>query len=109
MNLDLDKLLADVPEEFRPVVAQYGPALIAMTTAEFWAWIEMLLAGDTRAAYESIVSRLDNTDLMEAWGTVTAKWTDANERNSAQIRLQKEAVTAVLRVLLAVALAGVGL
>ena len=107
--MTLDDLLAKTPEQFRPLVAQYGPALVAMTADEFCAWLDLLINGKTAQAWKTIVSRLDNASLMAAWESVNEKWADANRDNAAKLKLQRDAVLAVLKVLLAVALAGAGL
>ena len=105
----IEDIMAKVPPAFRPVVAKYGPALVNMTAEELWAWIELLLAGRTFEAWQNVIGRLDNADLLDAWQDAGRKWDEANERNAASLRLQREAALAVLRALLTAALALVGL
>jgi len=107
--MKLDDLIAKTPEQFRPLAAQYGPAIIKMTAEEFAAWIGWLIAGKTDEAWQAILERLDNADLLAAWDRVGEKWDEANARNAARLQLQRDASLAVLRVLLAAALAAVGL
>ena len=86
--MTLDDLLAKTPEQFKPVVAQYGPALVEMTAKEFCAWLDLLINGRTVEAWKTIVSRLDNAGLMAAWESVNEKWEDANRENAAKLKLK---------------------
>ncbi|HUU91633.1 MAG TPA: hypothetical protein VM238_10520 [Phycisphaerae bacterium] len=106
----LEDLLAKTPMEFRPVVAQYGPALAAMTAAEFAAWLELLIAGKTWPAWQAVMDKLsDQPAILAAWDSVKDKWAEANEANARARTLAQDAAMAVLKVLLTVALAAVGL
>ena len=107
--MTLDELLARVPEPWRPVAAKYGPAIVKMTADEFAAWIDLLLRGRTYEAWEAVLKGLGNADLLAAWQEVGSKWDEANARNAARLALQREACMAVLKVLLAAALAAAGL
>lgn len=107
--MTLEELLENTPEQWRPLVAQYGPALVRMTAQEFCAWLELLIAGDVYEACRAVFAGLGEDELLAKWQSVAAKWDDANARNAEQMALQKQAALAVLRVLLAAALAAVGL
>jgi hypothetical protein len=105
----LDKLLARTPDLLKPVVQKYGPGLVAMTAQEFCDWLEMMVNGDTGAAWAALLAKMPNQALLDAWKTKAAEWDAANEKNAARVALQKEATVAVLKVLLAGSLAWVGL
>ena len=107
--MTIDQLIAGAPEQVRPIVAEYGPAIIKMTAEEFAAWVKLLLMGKTDEAWANVLSKLDNADLLAAWDRVGEKWDVANARNAARLQLQRDAGFAVLRILLAAALASVGL
>jgi hypothetical protein len=107
--MTLDELIDRTPAQFRPIVARYGPALIQMTAEEFLAWVELLIAGETREAWDTIVRRLDNPGLQASWESLQDKWHEANRRNAARLKLQRDAIVAILKVLLGVALAAAGL
>ena len=107
--MTIEELLGKVPEEWHPVVRQYGPSLLAMTADELWAWIELLIRGDTDAAYRQLLDGMDNAELAAEMATITADWAAANARNAARLDLQRSALAAILKVLLATALASVGL
>jgi len=107
--MTIEELLAQVPDEFRPVAAKYGPALVAMTADEFAAWIDLLIMGRTYAAWQAIMAKLEDADLLAAWRKTADKWDEANAANAARLDLQREAALAVMRVLLTAALALVGL
>ncbi len=107
--MTLQELLDKLPDGLKPVAAQYGPALITMTTAEIWAWVELMIVGDTAKAFKNVIDKLPTSDKLAMMATNLAKWNDLNAANAAKIALQKEAATAVLRALLAIVLAMVGL
>jgi hypothetical protein len=107
--MTLDKLIEKVPEQFRPVVREYGPALLAMSAEELWAWIRLLVNGREEQAYRALLARLDNANLLAEWDKLQDQWQAANQRNAERLALQKKALLAVLQVLLAAALAAVGL
>jgi len=107
-TLTLDKLLAATPDMFKPIVMQYGPGLVAMTAQEFADWLTMLIMGNNGAAWRALLAKLPNADLMAAWDSQNIKWDAADAKNADNIALQKSAVLAVLKVLLGVALAGLG-
>ena len=109
VKITLDGLLAKTPDLLKPVVEKYGPGLVAMTAQEFCDWLDLMLNGDTSAAWAALLKKMPNAALLEAWTTKAAEWDAANERNAARVSLQKEATLAVLKVLLAGALAWVGL
>ena len=107
--MKIEELLTHVPDEFRPLAVKYGPALVAMSAAEFAAWIDLLIMGRTYAAWQAIMEKLDNADLLAAWRKTADKWDEANAGNAARLDLQRDAALAVMRVLLTAALAMVGL
>jgi hypothetical protein len=107
--MKLNELIENTPPELRPIVAKYAPALVEMTAEEFCAWLELLVLGRTYEAWESLMARQDNPGLLEAWRKAASEWDDANARNAERVALQRQALLAVLKVLLAAALAGVGL
>jgi hypothetical protein len=103
-QLTLDKLLAATPDMFKPLVLQYGPALVAMTAQEFCDWLTMLIKGDDGAAWRALLAKLPDADLIAEWDKLNVKWDEANAKNADRVALQKSAVLAVLKVLLAAAL-----
>lgn len=107
--MTLEELLERVPAKWRPVVAEYGPALLAMSAEEFWAWVRLLVNGKEDEAYRAILAKLDNADLLAEWTKLNDQWRGANRRNAERLALQRKALFAVLQVLLSAALAAVGL
>ena len=103
--MTLDELLDRVPEKLRPVIAEYGPAMLAMTGEQIWAWIDKLAHGRTDAAYRDILAAMDNSNLLGEWDKLSADWAEANADNAARIDLQRAAAAAVMKALLTVAIA----
>ncbi len=112
INLDeitLAQLLENVPEEWRPIVLQYGPVLLAWTAEELWAWLELILNGNGIAAYTQLVKGLDNPQLLGEWKDLNARWATANKKNAEKKVLQREIAWAIIRVLAPIGMALVGL
>lgn len=107
--MTLEELQSKLPKEWRPIVAQYGPAFVAMTTEQAWEWLQVAARGDIYAAHRAILAKLPNGDLLAEWDRQSAEWSAANERNAARMAWQRDAMGAVMRVLVASALAMVGL
>lgn len=107
--MKIEDLIDKTPAEFRPIVAQYGPALVAMTAVEFAAWLDLLLRGNQFAAWEAVCAKLDAPGLIAGWQGLGEKWDAANAANADRIDLQRSAALAVLKILLAAALAAVGI
>jgi hypothetical protein len=107
--MTMEELLAKVPEPIRPVAAQYGPALLKMSADELWAWIGLIVQGDTDEAYKAVVAKMDNAQLLAEWGKKLDAWKEANTENAVKMQLQRDAVLAVLKALLTVAMTAFGL
>ncbi|KKM65419.1 hypothetical protein LCGC14_1491420 [marine sediment metagenome] len=107
--MTLQELIAKVPEPWRPIVAEYGPALLAMSAEELWAWVRLLAEGKDDQAYRAVLARLDDAELLAEWDRLAEQWHEANRRNAARADLSRRAAQAVLRVLLTAALTMVGL
>ena len=106
---NLDALIVKLPAALQGVARKYGPTLLEMTTDELWAWIELLIAGKARDAWNAIMARMDNKDLVIAGAALADDWSVANRANAARLALQREASLAVLRALLTIVLVMVGL
>jgi len=104
-----DELLAKLPAGLRPWGVTYGPAFLAMTSDEVKAWLERILKGDTIGAYQQVLDKLPKGAFLAEGETLADRWQAQNERNADSIALQKAALTAVVKVLLGIALAAVGL
>jgi hypothetical protein len=105
----MDELKSQVPAEWQPIVEQFGPAFLKMTAQELWAWILLAAKGDGEAAYRAVLEKLPNADLVAQWGDVSDAWHTANVANAERIQWQKDAAQAILKVLVGIALAAVGL
>ncbi|MCL2645601.1 MAG: hypothetical protein FWD61_01185 [Phycisphaerales bacterium] len=86
-----------------PVIAQYGPAFVAMTAADIWAWIELASKGDPYESYAAIVAKLPNQELANEWASINAKMQTANVQNAAAVAWQRDAIGALLKALVAIA------
>ncbi|MCL2645445.1 MAG: hypothetical protein FWD61_00400 [Phycisphaerales bacterium] len=86
-----------------PVIAQYGPAFVAMTAADIWAWIELATRGDPYESYAAIVRRLPNQELANEWAAINQKMQTANVQNAAAVAWQRDAIGALLKALVAIA------
>ncbi|MBE3117547.1 MAG: hypothetical protein IMZ50_02165 [Candidatus Atribacteria bacterium] len=109
MAMTLEELFAKVPPEFRPVVEEYGPALVAMTTAEALAWIMICFKGRVDEAYRVLLEKIPSSELSLEWAKLNDEWKTANIGEAARRALMREAGAGVLLILLRAALAMVGL
>jgi len=109
ITIKLDGLLEKTPDLLKPVVAKYGPGLVAMTAQEFCDWLDLMINGEVDAAWTALLAKMPNAALLDAWNKKAEEWQAANEKNAARLALQREAMLAVLKVLLAASLAWVGL
>ena len=107
--MDIQELIDKLPAGLKPVAVQYGPALIQMTADEVWAWIELLISGKTAEAYKTVFDKLPPSEKLALMAKDIAKWNELNTKNAAKVGLQREAAIAVLKALLTIALAMVGL
>ncbi len=107
--MTLEELLEKVPEKFRPIVREYGPAFIKMGEEEIVAWIDLLAKGRVDDAYREVLANLPNQDLLAEWNKLSAEWRSANVAEAQRRAVVREAGAAVLKILLAIALAAVGL
>jgi hypothetical protein len=107
--MNIEDLKAKLPDQFKPWAAEYGPAFLAMSAEEVKAWIELLIRGDVMKAYQDVLSKLPNAKLIEEWTALNVDWQSANEHNADRMGLQKAAAVAALKIMLAVAMAAVGL
>ncbi len=107
-DLTLDNVLARVPVQFRPWAASYAPIFMAMTGSEIMAWLDRIIKGDVVGAYRDMLSRMNAAQALSEWDALNAEWQQANTDNAASIALQKTALTAIMKVLLAIALAAAG-
>jgi len=105
----LEGLLAKTPDAFKPIVVEYAPALITMTAEEFWAWVKLLVMGRESAAWQELLARMPNAELLAEWKKKAGQWADAVDKNAERVSLQKEAILATLKVLLVAAFSMVGL
>ena len=107
--MNVNELKEQLPERLRPWVEDYGPAILAMSAEELKIWIERLINGDIEAAYADILSKMDDQTVANEWVKLNADWQRANVRNAERLSLQRNALSVLLKILLAIALAGVGL
>jgi len=108
-KITIEELMAKLPDEYNPVIAKYGPALLEMTTGELWSWIELMARGDTDRAYKTLLSRMTNAALITEMDKINAEWETTNEANAQRLKLQRNASLAILRVTLQMVMALVDL
>jgi hypothetical protein len=100
----LDELYNLVPEQARPWVGDYGPALLAMGVDEFQAWCKRL-ASDPMGAYRDLLARSDADDILAAWGTLNQQWSEQDTQNAANMAIQAKSFWAALSIAAQIALA----
>lgn len=94
---------------FTPLIQQYAPALVAMTSAEIVAWVQLAAKGDPFAAQQALLAKLSNADLVSQWTVIGEQWKTANAANAQAVAFQRNAVAGIVNGLVQIALAMVGL
>jgi len=98
--ITLDDLIDAVPEQFKEIIMEYGPALLKMAGEEFKKWLQSIIKGNTMEAYRILVSQFDGDEKLDELNSLEDAWQDANEANAESIELQKAAATAIMKALL---------
>jgi len=107
--MTIEELKGKVPEAFAPWVDAYGPSLLAMSKKELMDWIHLLLAGQTYDAYKKLTESMTMEELIVEADILIGDWEAANLANAERMELQKAAATGILKIILTIALATVGL
>ncbi len=103
--MTLDELKAKLPEPIGVWVDEYGPAFLQMTADEVKEFIEMLIRGDTSAAYQAVLDKMSSEGVVEEWIGIADDWATANKANAERIALQQQAAMTALSILLKIATA----
>ncbi|MBE3133081.1 MAG: hypothetical protein IMZ55_06385 [Acidobacteria bacterium] len=107
--MTLIELRAKLPTALQPFADKYGPVVLAWTALDLMAWIERLVHGDIEGAYRQILAGLSEAEFLAEGKAIFGDWQAANAENAARIALQKSAIVELLKIVLAIALASVGL
>jgi hypothetical protein len=107
--MTLDELKSKLPTSLQPFADTYGPMVLQWSAAEVTAWITRLAQGDVEGAYRTVLKAQGNDDFFKAGDALVAQWKADNVANKASMDLQKTASLAILKVVLELALAAVGL
>jgi hypothetical protein len=111
-TLDLSGILtaakAKLPAQLAGLVDQYGPAFVTMGKDAVWAWYQLILKGDLKAAYAQVLVNLPDAALLDEWTKADDAWAKQNQANADSIALQKEVLTKILLALVAIGGAVVG-
>jgi hypothetical protein len=107
--MTLDEIIAKLPPEFKPLAIQYAPIFMQWGQADVLAWIQLIAQGNITEAYGQIVKAGSTADLINQWNALNTEWVSANLTNSQRYAVIREAEAALLRILLTIAVAAVGL
>ncbi len=107
--MTLKELQDKLGDAAAPIIAQYGPGVLAMTKADIDKWINYVFVGRYTDAYALYLKSAGNADLLTEWDNESAKWKADNQANAEKIAMSNQIALAVCKVMLAVVLAVVGL
>ena len=107
--MTISELRAKLPAPLQGFADTYGPVVLAWTAADLQAWLNLLLKGNVYDAYAQVLQGMGGQQSVDEWATVSAGWAAANADNAARADLAKSALAGLLKIVLAVALAAVGL
>jgi len=100
-TMTLEELLLKVPKEYRPVIRDYGPALLKMIAEQnVWPWVDKLIVGDLAGAYAELIAASSNPTTFNEAAKLKTDWQVLNAKNKAGVALQRQAVEAILRIVL---------
>lgn len=107
--MTLEELKLKLGPDLLPWAEKYGPTILTMGAADLMAFIELALKGDQAAAYAAVLAKMPAGDLLAEWDNAHADWGAANKANALRIATQKEALAAVVSILLKIVTAALGL
>ena len=90
--MQLDELIAKLPEEYQPWGKQYGNALIDMGFNELTAWADLIANAKWQDAYKALAARMTTKQLIESQEAVNAKLKVINKRNASHVAMQEQMV-----------------
>jgi len=106
----IDAVLARLPEELRDYARKWAPVFLDWGVSATLGWVELVLRLGAGPGLVALFERMDDGELVGvARDAMLAGWEKLNVENRAAIRVQREAGMALARVLLAIAIAAVGL
>ena len=103
---ELKTKMTGLSDEF---LAEYGPILLKMSTAEALSLISLIASGKEVEAWALVLAQKTGPDALAEAQAMTVSWNEANRANADSLALQKKAITAILGGVLSIALAMVGL
>jgi len=110
--MTLDEIKARVPVQYHEWIKRYGEALVWLladdTYGRLIAWMEQLARADHLGAYKTVVDAMPVEAVVVEWGALAERFKTENVSNERDIALQREALSAILQVLLKIALAAAG-
>ena len=106
--MNIEDLIAQLPESLKPIGREYGPALLEMTGEELWAWVRLLLNGQDVAAHRALVAKMSNADLAEDAFDFLDGVDEAVTENADRVATQRAALNATLKAVLKIAMVVVG-
>ena len=106
-GLPAEAILDRIPPVLRPFAAAYVPVLLAMTQAELTAWIQYAVYGHADQAWSALVAGLGQDTVADAWSRINARWAAANTRNAGDVETGRQAIAALVNILLAALLAAI--
>ena len=106
-DLPAEAILDRIPAALRPFAAAYVPALLTMTQAELTGWIQYAVYGDTTPAWSALVAGLGQATVTDAWTRLNQRWAAANTRNAGDVETGRQAIAALVNILLAALVAAI--
>lgn len=107
--INIQDYLNKLPEQARPIAAQYLPVFLQFTAQQFADVTAMLLAGDTEAPLRAALAAMTPEQLNADTDAFTAQLHADGDANAANVKAQREFAKNVASIVFAgvLALAGV--
>lgn len=74
----LDEIIANGPDELKPLAVKYGPLILTWSLAEAKAWVELMLLGKFAEAQRILVERLPAEGRLSEYESIVQEIMTAN-------------------------------
>jgi hypothetical protein len=109
-TMTLQELTAKLPPALQPLAALYAPMVLTWSVDQIQQWLVLVASGDIATAYAAVLKGMPTQVAVDQGAAVVeASWAAANAASTKTVATVRTAMAAIVSVVLALALAMVGL
>jgi hypothetical protein len=94
----LADLVAQLPEEFRPMAQKYGSMILEAAQEDVTEWIGYITEGNWQEAYRFVAMNMTTSDLLDEQTRINERIKSLNKKNAMYIAMQKQMVQDALTI-----------